>query len=79
MRALHRYPGDANLLPDVRIGDAGVFNQQPDDLLVQRVQSIQKHACHLRRKSCCHYSSDTPKCKYKIDFGNVYSYNGCKT
>ena len=39
----YRHPGYPYFLPDVGIRYPSIFNQQPDDLLVQRVQSFQKH------------------------------------
>ena len=41
----HRHPGNPHRLPDVRIGHPGVFDQKPDNLLVQLVQSFQEHGC----------------------------------
>lgn len=43
----HCHPGQSNLLPDVGIGNASVFNQKPDDLLIQCVQAFQKHILRL--------------------------------
>ena len=40
---LHRHPGNPHRLADVGVGHPGVLNQQPDDPLVQLVQSVQEH------------------------------------
>ena len=40
---LDRHPRDTHRLPDVGVGHPGVFDQQLNDALVQRVQTFQKH------------------------------------
>ena len=37
------HPGNTDLLADVRIRHAGIFYQQPDDLLIQLVETVEKH------------------------------------
>ena len=38
-----RHTGNADLLPDLRVGHPRVLNQEADNLLIQFIQSIQKH------------------------------------
>ena len=42
------HSGNADLLPDVGIGYAGIFDQQPYNFLVQFVQSVQIHSVSSR-------------------------------
>lgn len=38
--AFHRHPGKAHLLPNVRVGEPGVLDEQGNNLLVQGVQTF---------------------------------------
>ena len=53
---LHCHPGKADLLADIRVGHAGIADQQLHDLLICFIQSIQKHRHLPFCSSMAHYT-----------------------